>query len=457
MVRAADEAGLTLMIDHTYCYTPAVQYIHDTIARGVLGHILYIDSIRINLGLVQPDVDVFWDLAPHDLSILDYILPGGLVPEEVSATGADPLRAGKACVGYVTMPLANGGTAHVNVNWMSPTKIRQMVIGGSHRTLVWDDLNPQQRVAIHDRGIDLAIQGTSDADQRRDRRGVLPTRRHHRARIAGERGALVDGDRVRRRDSRAASTADGRKGRSAGALRPRGRLGESRRPWQTGEPRTAGDHAGREFGVSELQGASVLVTGGAGTIGSTIVDQLLDAGVGRVRILDNLVRGRRENLATALDDPRTELVEGDLRDIDLVHDVTKGSDLVFHQAAIRITQCAEEPRLALEVLVDGTFTVLEAAAATQGGQGDRRVVRVGVRDGRTVPHQRATTTTTTTPSTARRRASTRACCAASARCTAWTTWRCGTSTSMGRGWMCTASTPRCWCAGWSALPTASRR
>jgi predicted dehydrogenase len=167
MVRAADEAGLTLMIDHTYCYTPAVQYIHDAIQRGVLGHILYIDSIRINLGLVQPDVDVFWDLAPHDLSILDYVLPGGLVPEEVSATGADPLRAGKACVGYATMPLASGGTAHVNVNWMSPTKIRQMVIGGSHRTLVWDDLNPQQRVAIHDRGIDLAIQGANDADQRR--------------------------------------------------------------------------------------------------------------------------------------------------------------------------------------------------------------------------------------------------------------------------------------------------
>lgn len=111
-----------------------------------------------------------------------------------------------------------------------------------------------------------------------------------------------------------------------------------------------------------LAGATVLVTGGAGTIGSTIVDQLLEAGVGRVRILDNLTRGRRENLAAALEDPRTELVVGDLRDVDLVHDLTKGSNIVFHQAAIRITQCAEEPRLALEVLVDGTFTVLEAAA-----------------------------------------------------------------------------------------------
>ncbi len=114
--------------------------------------------------------------------------------------------------------------------------------------------------------------------------------------------------------------------------------------------------------VSRLRGATVLVTGGAGTIGSTIVDQLLDEGVAHVDVLDNLVRGRRENLADALSSGRVTLVEGDLRDRDLVHDVTRGKDVVFHQAAIRITQCAEEPRLALEVLVDGTFTVLEAAA-----------------------------------------------------------------------------------------------
>lgn len=114
--------------------------------------------------------------------------------------------------------------------------------------------------------------------------------------------------------------------------------------------------------MTTLAGARALVTGGAGTIGSTIVDQLLDAGAAHVVVLDNLVRGRRENLADALATGRVELVEGDLRDRDLVHDVTRGQDLVFHQAAIRITQCAEEPRLALEVLVDGTFTVLEAAA-----------------------------------------------------------------------------------------------
>lgn len=106
----------------------------------------------------------------------------------------------------------------------------------------------------------------------------------------------------------------------------------------------------------------MLVTGGAGTIGSTLVDQLLDAGAAHVDVLDNLVRGRRANLGEALATGRVQLIEGDLRDRDLVHDLTRGKDLLFHQAAIRITQCAEEPRLALEVLVDGTFNVYEAAA-----------------------------------------------------------------------------------------------
>ena len=120
--------------------------------------------------------------------------------------------------------------------------------------------------------------------------------------------------------------------------------------------------------MNPLKGASVLVTGGAGTIGSTIVDQLLAGEVGEVRILDNLVRGRRGNLRRVLDDPRLRLEVGDLRDRDLVHDLTRGCDLVFHQAAIRITQCAEDPRLALEVLVDGTFNVLEAAGQHKVGK-----------------------------------------------------------------------------------------
>ncbi|KQM81433.1 Gfo/Idh/MocA family protein [Agromyces sp. Leaf222] len=158
MVDAARTAGLVLMTDHTYCYTPAVLKIRELIEAGELGDILFVDSVRVNLGLVQPDVDVFWDLAPHDLSIIDFVLPGGLVPQSAAATGGDPLGAGKACVGYLALPLADGAVAHVHVNWLSPTKIRQMIIGGSRRTLVWDDLNPQQRLSVYDRGVDLQTQ-----------------------------------------------------------------------------------------------------------------------------------------------------------------------------------------------------------------------------------------------------------------------------------------------------------
>ena len=114
--------------------------------------------------------------------------------------------------------------------------------------------------------------------------------------------------------------------------------------------------------MTQLEGTRVLVTGGAGTIGSTLVDQLLDAGAAQVNVLDNLVRGRRANLDAALATGRVELIDGDIRDAKLVDDLTADADIVFHQAAIRITQCAEEPRLALEVLVDGTFNVVESAA-----------------------------------------------------------------------------------------------
>lgn len=156
MVERARERGLVLMTDHTFCYTPAVLKIRELIADDFLGDILFIDSVRINLGLIQPDVDVFWDLAPHDLSIIDFVLPGGLDATSVAAHGADPLKTGKSCVGYLTLPLTGGGIAHVHVNWLSPTKIRQMVIGGTKRTLVWDDLNPQQRISVYDRGVDVA-------------------------------------------------------------------------------------------------------------------------------------------------------------------------------------------------------------------------------------------------------------------------------------------------------------
>jgi UDP-glucose 4-epimerase len=119
-----------------------------------------------------------------------------------------------------------------------------------------------------------------------------------------------------------------------------------------------------------IEGQRYLVTGGAGTIGSTIVDQLVAAGAEEIVVLDNLVRGRRENLAQATASGRVRLVEGDIRDGALVRELMSGVDTVFHQAAIRITQCATEPRLALEVLVDGTYEVVEAAA----DEGVRKVV-----------------------------------------------------------------------------------
>lgn len=165
MVRTAAAAGLVLMADHTYCYTPAVLKMRELVREKALGDILFIDSVRVNLGLIQPDVDVFWDLAPHDLSIIDFVLPGGLHPLSVTAHGADPLGAGKSCVGYLVLPLHGGAIAHVHVNWLSPTKIRQMIIGGTRRTLIWDDLNPQQRISVYDRGVDLNLQALHEEER----------------------------------------------------------------------------------------------------------------------------------------------------------------------------------------------------------------------------------------------------------------------------------------------------
>jgi len=155
LTRHAAELGLTLMCDHTFCYTPVVRAIGELIRNGDLGDIQYIDSVRVNLGLVQSDVDVFWDLAPHDLSILDHILPEGVHPVSVSAHGADPIGSGQACVGYLTLPLSNGAIAHVTVNWLSPSKIRQMVVSGSKKMVVWDDMKPSQRLSIVDSGVEL--------------------------------------------------------------------------------------------------------------------------------------------------------------------------------------------------------------------------------------------------------------------------------------------------------------
>lgn len=163
LVAAADAAGVTLMCDHTFCYTSAVSRIREEVRSGNLGTIQYIDSIRINLGLVQPDADVFWDLLPHDISILDHVIPGGFHPTAVSAIGSDPIGAGHASLGYVTMTMPDHAVAHVHVSWLSPVKIRSFVIGGSHRHLVWNDTNPAQRISLYERGIEVADSASPDA------------------------------------------------------------------------------------------------------------------------------------------------------------------------------------------------------------------------------------------------------------------------------------------------------
>jgi predicted dehydrogenase len=168
LVELAEQRGLALMCDHTYCYTPAVTKIRKLVRAGILGDVQFVDSVRINLGLVQRDIDVLWDLAPHDLSILDFILPEGCHVQAVAAHGADPIRAGQACIAYLTLQLSGGAIAHVHVNWLSPTKIRTTMIGGSKRTLVWDDLNPSQRISIFDRGVDLSDPEELGVEARRD-------------------------------------------------------------------------------------------------------------------------------------------------------------------------------------------------------------------------------------------------------------------------------------------------
>jgi len=164
LVEHAESVGAILMVDHTFCYTSSLQHIKDLVEGGDLGSLQYYDSVRINLGLVQTDVDVMWDLAPHDFSIIDFILPDDVFVESIAAVGSDPLGVGHVCVAHVTANLSNGAIAHMHLNWLSPVKIRRVMIGGSKRMLVWDDIRPSQRLSIYDAGADL--RDASEPDRR---------------------------------------------------------------------------------------------------------------------------------------------------------------------------------------------------------------------------------------------------------------------------------------------------
>lgn len=151
LLELADRKGLVLMVDHTFIYTGAVRKMKEIIDVGELGDLHYLDSVRVNLGLFQHDVDVLWDLAPHDLAILTYLIHDA--PRSVSATGADHTGSGFSDVAYMTVHFSNNFIAHFHVNWLSPVKIRQMLIGGGRRMLVYNDMEPSEKVRVYDRGI----------------------------------------------------------------------------------------------------------------------------------------------------------------------------------------------------------------------------------------------------------------------------------------------------------------
>ena len=144
MIDEAASRNLTLMVDHTFVYTGAVRKIKTIADSGELGDILYYDSTRINLGLFQRDVDVIWDLAVHDLAIMDYILPSA--PSAVAATGINHVFGGTENLAYITMFFEENVIAHVNVNWLSPVKVRRTLVGGSKQMIVYDDMEPSEKV-----------------------------------------------------------------------------------------------------------------------------------------------------------------------------------------------------------------------------------------------------------------------------------------------------------------------
>jgi len=150
LIELAEKKGKVLMVDHVFLYTGAVRKVKEVIEKGELGDIYYFDSVRVNLGLFQHDVNVIWDLAPHDFSIMDYVLQKQ--PETVSAVGISHL-GDLENIAYITLQFADNLLAHIHVNWLAPVKVRTTLIGGSKKMIVYDDTEPSEKVKIYDRGV----------------------------------------------------------------------------------------------------------------------------------------------------------------------------------------------------------------------------------------------------------------------------------------------------------------
>lgn len=164
LVELAASRGLVLAVDHTFLFHPAVRKMRELVEGGALGRLLYYDSVRINLGLFQPDINVAWDLAPHDLSILMYLRPGR--PETVSATGASHWRRGTENIAYLTLRYDDGFLAHVHVSWLAPVKVRQTILAGDQRMVIYDDNQVLEKIKVYDKGIDDPVR---DEDELRAR------------------------------------------------------------------------------------------------------------------------------------------------------------------------------------------------------------------------------------------------------------------------------------------------
>ncbi len=152
LIELAERKRLKIMVDHTFLFTGAVNKIRQLVDDGILGSLYYYDSTRVNLGLFQHDVNVVWDLAPHDLSIMDHIIREK--PEAVVATGGRHLN-GLADVAFITVYFPRNVIAHVNVNWLSPVKVRTTLIGGEKKMLVWNDLEADEKIKVYDKGVQI--------------------------------------------------------------------------------------------------------------------------------------------------------------------------------------------------------------------------------------------------------------------------------------------------------------
>jgi len=152
LIKLAERKGLCIMVDHTFLFTGAVRKIRQLVDQNELGSLYYYDSTRVNLGLFQHDVNVIWDLAPHDLSIMDYVI--GKKAEAVSATGQTHLN-GHEDIAFLTVYFPGKVIAHINVNWLSPVKVRTTLIGGEKKMLVWNDLEADEKIKVYDKGVDI--------------------------------------------------------------------------------------------------------------------------------------------------------------------------------------------------------------------------------------------------------------------------------------------------------------